>query len=168
MARKKKVDHYEPQYVHFRHGLDYDGAYLHPAVAQVIGYRYRYDKYLTADESIRIGARSIVGHFSCSNCQPIDHDRHRTWYSAVICTKLYLSPHNDYRAIIHSQQCKKCNSYVQPKVDIENYICKVVSTLDLWTGRRDAYWSEGYKVTRGPHDEERCHGCQIGVCVRNH
>ncbi|KAF9286480.1 hypothetical protein BGZ88_009051 [Linnemannia elongata] len=165
--RKRTTDHYEPQYVYYEKGHDFDGAYLHPAVAQVAGYRYTYDKYLAADESVRIGARSIVGHFTCYTCQPTNHDGYRIWYSAVICTEFYLSPYNNYKAILHAQQCKKCDQYAKPEVDIENYICKVISTLDLWTGRRDAYWSEGYRVTRGPHDENRCHGCQVGVCARD-
>ncbi|KAG0071538.1 hypothetical protein BGZ90_012213 [Linnemannia elongata] len=162
--RKRTTDHYEPQYVYYEKGHDFDGAYLHPAVAQVAGYRYTYDKYLAADESVRIGARSIVGHFTCYTCQPTNHDGYRIWYSAVICTEFYLSPYNNYKAILHAQQCKKCDQYAKPEVDIENYICKVISTLDLWTGRRDAYWSEGYRVTRGPHDENRCH---VGVCARD-
>ncbi|KAF9544725.1 hypothetical protein EC957_011731 [Mortierella hygrophila] len=165
--RKMTTDHYEPKYVYYEKSHDFDGAEFHPAVAQVAGYRYKYDKFLAADESVRIGARSIVGHFTCNNCQPTIHDGYRIWYSAVICTELYLSPHNYYRAIMHAQQCKKCDQYAKPEVDIENYICKVISTLDLWTGRRDAYWSEEYRVTRGPHDEDRCHGCQVGVCVRD-
>ncbi|KAF9154327.1 hypothetical protein BG015_001240 [Linnemannia schmuckeri] len=167
MNRKMITDHYEPHYIYYQKGLDFDGAYLHPAVAQVAGYRYRYDKYLAADESVRIGARSIIGHFTCYTCQPTIDDGYRIWYSAVICVELYLSPYNDYRAILHAQQCKKCDEYAQPEVDIENYICKVINTLDLWTGRRDVYWSQEYRATRGPHDEDRCHGCQVGVCARD-
>lgn len=164
----RMVDHYEPpNYLYYEKGLDFDGAYLHPAVAQVAGYRYRYDKYLGADECVRIGARSIVGHFTCYTCQPSVADGYRIWYSAVICTELYLSPCNDYKAILHSQQCNRCDEYAKPEVDIKNYICKVISTLDLWTGRRDSYWTEEYRATRGPHDEDRCHGCQVGVCDRN-
>lgn len=169
MARSGRMfDHYEPpKYLYYDNSLDFDGAYLHPAVAQIVGYRYKYDKYLSADESVRIGARSIVGHFTCYTCQPSVADGYRIWHSAVICTELYLSPHNDYKAILHSQQCNRCDKYAKPEVDIENYICKVISTLDLWTGRRDAYWSEAYRVTRGRHDEDRCHGCQVGVCARD-
>ncbi|KAF9117841.1 hypothetical protein BGW39_001751 [Mortierella sp. 14UC] len=167
LSHKRQINHYEPEYVYYKHGLDFDGAYLHPAVAQVVGYRYRYDKYLAADESVRIGARSIIGHFTCHTCQPTSDDGYRIWTSAIICTELYLSPYDDYRVILHAQQCKRCDEYAQPEVDLENYICKVISTLDLWTGRRDAAWSEDWRVSRGPHDENRCHGCQVGVCVRD-
>jgi len=139
---------------------EYDGAHLNKSLLQESGsHRYRYNKYLTSATSDRSGVRQIVGHFTCYNCHPP-----RTWDSGQICTQVLYAPTDRYRTILHAQKCQACEAYAEPEVDLDNYAKKIVSALDLWTGRRRRMESHGHYKRTGPHDTERCHGCQIGIC----
>ncbi|KAG0375745.1 hypothetical protein BGX24_008695, partial [Mortierella sp. AD032] len=57
-------------------------------------------------------------------------------------------------------------AYVKPEVDKENYVQKIVSALDLWTGRPARQEPTSYFNKTPPHDEKRCHACQVGICSR--
>ncbi|KAK3810700.1 MAG: hypothetical protein JOS17DRAFT_821886 [Linnemannia elongata] len=140
-------------------GKEFDGSYLHATIARKCNSCYNYDKNLTKLTCERGRSRSILGHFFCNNCEP-PHD----WHSSNICTELFLASNDRYRTILHAQQCRRCEAYVEPKVDKENYVKKVVSTLDLWTGRRKRLESTREFEETDLHDRERCHGCQTGVC----
>lgn len=142
-------------------GKEFDGSYLHATIARKCNSCYNYDKNLTKLTCERGRSRSILGHFFCNNCEP-PHD----WHSSNICTELFLASNDRYRTILHAQQCRRCEAYVEPKVDKENYVKKVVSTLDLWTGRRKRLESTREFEETDLHDRERCHGCQTGVCNR--
>ncbi|KAK3810701.1 MAG: zinc-binding domain-containing protein [Linnemannia elongata] len=142
-------------------GMEHDGSHLHSAVVQESGRRYHYNRSLTQATSDRYATRNIVGHFTCYNC-PLTN----TWHSGIICTQLFMASNGRYRTILHGQQCRGCESYVEPMVDEENYAKKIVSALDLWTGQRERQVSVSDFKKTGPHDEERCHGCQIGICSR--
>ncbi|KAF9091564.1 hypothetical protein BGX29_010480 [Mortierella sp. GBA35] len=145
--------------------LEVDGSCLHSALAKIAGNRYRYDQHLTEEESRRHEVRDIFGKFACHVCRPSNP---RIWYSGVICTELYLSHDNRYRALLHSQKCKRCNQYAEPEVDEERYAQKVKSALDLWTGERERIEPDPDHVRHtGPHDSRRCHGCEKGVCTRS-
>ncbi|KAG0374358.1 hypothetical protein BGX24_010508 [Mortierella sp. AD032] len=73
------------------------------------------------------------------------------------------------RTRIYAQQCRRCNQYVKPDVDPEVYAERILSTLDVLTGRpkrlkRQELYTDF--VNKGPHDSVRCHACQIGVCTQ--
>lgn len=124
----------------------------------------------------RYGERSVKGIFDCHTCLP-----HRVWTSSVISTEIWFSETTDrnsgqrrrkakkqscsYRVLIHSQKCRECRRYVEPKIDVEDFSRKVILALDLWTGNRDAETEQedDYHPTR-PHADSLCHGCEIGVC----
>ncbi|KAF9154326.1 hypothetical protein BG015_001239 [Linnemannia schmuckeri] len=142
-------------------GKEFDGSYLHAAVARESDSRYKYDDNLTKATSRRDGSRSILGHFICKACNPS-----RSWYSGNICTELFIASNDRYRTILHAQQCRRCETYIMPEVDEGNYVQKIVSALDLWINRPERKeFPSDYRKTK-PHDKERCHGCQIGVCIR--
>ncbi|KAF9361032.1 hypothetical protein BGX26_006354 [Mortierella sp. AD094] len=142
-----------------------DGAYLHESIATEASYDLAYDDSLEDSmKFVRYGERSVVGNFTCNYCRP---GNPRGWVSGVISTELWLytrSP-SRYRTLIHSQKCKRCNHYAEPEVDFDNYVRKVVSAFDLWKGLRVAEEPE-YRKPTAPHDSERCHGCEIGVCQK--
>ncbi|KAF9544722.1 hypothetical protein EC957_011728 [Mortierella hygrophila] len=145
-------------------GKEFDGADLHAAVIRGSGHRYKYNQQLSNDTSDRPGqSRFIVGSFTCTRCS---RTRSHTWHSGVICTEIFFTLDDRYRTILHAQQCRRCQAYVKPEVDEDNYVKKIVSALDLWSGRRERLESTGDFKETDPHDEERCHGCQIGVCKR--
>ncbi|KAF9544723.1 hypothetical protein EC957_011729 [Mortierella hygrophila] len=136
-------------------GKEFDGSYLHADVARKPNSCYNYDENLTELACGRHGSRGIVGNFVCKTCNP----PHK-WHSVTICTELLLASNDRYRTILHAQQCRRCETYVKPKVDRGNYAKKIVSGLDLWTGRRERLEPTGDFKDTDPHDEERCHYCQ--------
>ncbi|KAG0057346.1 hypothetical protein BGZ83_011589 [Gryganskiella cystojenkinii] len=74
-----------------------------------------------------------------------------------------------YRILIHAQKCQFCENFVEPEVNLANFVERMIKTFDLWTGRRDPLpFRRPVEIDsrRGilPHDERRCHGCEIGVC----
>lgn len=142
-------------------GKKFEGSYLHAVIARKSNSCYKYDENVTKLTCGQGGSRAILGHFVCKTCDPS-----HTWHSANICTELFLASNDRYRTILHAQQCRRCATYVEPKLDKENYGRKVVSTLDLWTGRRERLESTWDFKKTDPHDHDRCHGCQIGVCNR--
>jgi len=128
----------------------------------------------------RYGERSVKGIFDCHSCRP-----HRAWTSSVISTEIWFSETTDrnsvhdgprkrkarkrqscsYRVLIHSQKCRGCRRYVEPKIDVEDFSRKMILALDLWMGNRDAETEpeDDYYPTR-PHAASLCHGCEVGVC----
>ncbi|KAF8938486.1 hypothetical protein BGZ58_000803 [Dissophora ornata] len=139
-----------------------DGAYLHEALAKEAGYTLVYDENLKVGKDGRYGGRSIVGKFTCTKCRPKNP---RVWNSGIIATELWLSTSNRYRTLLHSQKCKACNNYAEPEVDIDNYVYKVVRAFDLWKDLREPELrNPGESIITAPHDSERCHGCEIGIC----
>ncbi|KAF9361033.1 hypothetical protein BGX26_006355 [Mortierella sp. AD094] len=104
-----------------------DGATLHGSLVAEAKYDLEYDSSLDkAMSDVRYGERSIVGNFTCKYCRP---SHPRTWASGVISTELWLARNsnlNRYRAMLHSQKCKRCNRYAEPEVDIDNYVRKAM------------------------------------------
>ncbi|KAG0292539.1 hypothetical protein BGZ96_004022 [Linnemannia gamsii] len=149
-------------------GKEFEGLDLHDAVVRGSGPHYTYnDQLFNATSHRKNMSRDIVGSFTCHNCTYLRRRAH-TWPSGVICTQVFFTPDGQYRTILHAQQCRRCEAYVEPVVNEDNYVKKIVSALDLWTGRRERLrpkWDEDEKETP-PHDKKRCHGCQIGVCTR--
>lgn len=154
-------------------GKRHCGEYLHGSVEKRAGKWYQYNGTLhdTSSNVIRNKTRSVVGRFTCNypNCPSITP---RTWKSAGICTQVLLTADGQYKAVIHAQECKFCNKFALPVIDAEAYAQRIVSALDLWTGRRE--WTgkrerlepnENFGST-WPHDTARCHGCQQGICSR--
>ncbi|KAG0292540.1 hypothetical protein BGZ96_004023 [Linnemannia gamsii] len=161
MTRYRNMDHRPAttSWARSTPGMEYDGFYLHTAVVQESGPHYKYYKQLSRASSNRNATRQIVAHFRCHNCS-------HTWHTGQLCVQLFLASNDRYRTILHAQQCQGCEAYVEPQVDEENYVKKIVGALDLWTNRRERQEPMFDRKTTGPHDEERCHGCQIGICSR--
>ncbi|KAK3843129.1 MAG: hypothetical protein J3R72DRAFT_523137 [Linnemannia gamsii] len=142
--------------------MDAGGKY-HTALANAEGGdQYRYDPKLTVQGCRRYGVRNMSGLFVCYICRP---NKPHTWTSGIICTELYLSATNSYRAVFNLQMCQLCNRYARPKVDVDKYVAKVLDTFELWTGQREAYVGDAHHKSTGPHDSSRCRGCLKGICT---
>ncbi|KAF9102968.1 hypothetical protein BGX27_010793 [Mortierella sp. AM989] len=142
---------------------EFDGFYLHKWLTAEAEYDLKYDKSLTQVKSVKYGERSIIGQFTCTKCRP---NKRGGWKSGIISTELWLSTSdNRYRTQLNAQQCRGCESYAVPEVDVDNYTRKVISAFDLWKGLRYAEARTEYKRT-APHDTKRCYGCKKKVCSR--
>lgn len=141
-----------------------DAAEHHAALAKAPeGNQYKYDPKLTAEGCRKHSVRDMCGRFVCSPCKS---KKQHTWGSGVICTELFLSRTNTYRAVFHGQQCKRCNKYGKLELDVEKYVERVLDTFELWRGLRAARTPDPH-VTTGPHDSSRCHGCELGICTKS-
>ncbi|KAG0236202.1 hypothetical protein B0O80DRAFT_446804 [Mortierella sp. GBAus27b] len=165
---------------------DGEGEYLHDQLAQgalayEIPFDLHYDRDLGDDgdgeydhpskgrrRRIRYGERSMFGSFTCRSCTLKNHGHAHLWYSGMISTQLWLSLDDKrYRIVINFQKCRRCESYVKPKLDEEKFVNKVIRAFTLWLGLREAEdgWQDDQRLTQ-PHDQERCRGCEKGVCKR--
>lgn len=122
----------------------------------------------------------------------------RVWTSSVVFTEYWICPPSSlsssssssssdlgttpsatdptrYKVLIHSQKCRCCERYIQPKLMPKKFVQRTLWAFDLWTGRRDRIHGEGQGGAGGmdqnrsagpPHDSTRCHGCEIGKCRR--
>ncbi|KAH7059182.1 hypothetical protein BKA57DRAFT_444195 [Linnemannia elongata] len=141
-----------------------DAAEHHAALAKAPeGNQYKYDPNLTAEGCRKHATRNMSGRFVCSPCK---FKKQHTWGSGVICTELFLSRSNTYRAVICGQQCKRCNKYGKLELDVEKYVERVLDTFALWRGLREARRPDSH-VSKGPHDSSRCYGCQRGICNKS-
>jgi hypothetical protein len=100
----------------------------------------------------------MVGTFSCAHCSS------HGWHSGKIATQVWFDDSTDrYRTLINCQKCKRCNQYAEPVMDVDIYVERLLSKIYLWKGWRQPILFDGDKTT-GPHDSERCRGCEKGVC----
>lgn len=145
-----------------------DGDRLHGTLADVTRDQYTYDEQIKEDTWST--ARSVFGVFKCYNC--IDrYYQPRTWSSSGICAEIWMSSDGHrYRTSLHFQQCSRCNTFVEPDVDIDDYVTKVVRILDRWTGQHWNSWVKPvqHRPLTGPHKTDKCHGCIKGVCPQRH
>lgn len=135
-----------------------DGELLHEHVANILEYHVSYDKNLY--NAPRERSLPVFGTLRCPRptCR-------RPWASGICATVLEFSRSNmTYRTTIHSQQCRTCGDYAEPKLDPEAYVNKVKWVLDLWTGNREAAEPPARKGLKGPHEENLCHACSVGKC----
>ncbi|KAF8968415.1 hypothetical protein BGZ46_010887 [Entomortierella lignicola] len=138
--------------------VEIDGQFLHSHVESEAEYDLSYNTHLNKPNKGR--SISILGAFVCKTprCK-----RHR-WISGIVATVLEFSTYDSsYRTTIHAQRCQKCEKYVEPKVDASHYAKKVVWVIDLWTGRRERE-EPTHVGPKGPHDEDRCHACEVNKC----
>ncbi|KAF9953976.1 hypothetical protein BGZ70_000051 [Mortierella alpina] len=144
-----------------------DGRYLHEhiegflnqATEDAYAFMVDYNGRLT-NSTARTGERSMFGDFRCTLCS------HR-WKSGMVCTQLWYSKAADtYRTQIHAQKCRRCNHYVEPDMDVDNYVQKVTKAISLWKGLRLREDPDEDQKQTPPHDTERCHGCLVGICRR--
>ncbi|KAG0071539.1 hypothetical protein BGZ90_012214 [Linnemannia elongata] len=160
----------------YEHSLDpqtYCGQGLHEHVARHAVDRYQYHRGLSGASSssyvIRDQTRCVLGWFTCKYpyCPSLNQRKdQRTWRSGSICVRVLVSCNDKYQTIIHAQQCNACDQFVQPVIDGDVYARKIVSALDLWTGRRAREAPNTDFVKTSPHDCARCYGCQKGICPR--
>ncbi|KAF8981465.1 hypothetical protein BGZ52_002831 [Haplosporangium bisporale] len=152
-----------------------DGHYLHNDVQSYATYLLLYNGDLSRsdphghqDDDVRYSTRSVVGEYVC-HCRGPRHPSWR-WTSGKICTEVLFSPATGhYRTRLHSQKCKFCESYAEPRVNIESYVTKLVDVFDMWKGLRRRRERSGRAVHRTPpHHPDRCHGCLVGVCEQVH
>ncbi|KAF9203247.1 hypothetical protein BGZ59_001733 [Podila verticillata] len=152
-----------------------DGHYLHNDVQSYATYLLLYNGDLSRsdphghqDGDVRYSTRSVVGEYVC-HCRGPRHPSWR-WTSGKICTEVLFSPATGhYRTRLHSQKCKFCESYAEPRVNIESYVTKLVDVFDMWKGLRRRRERSGRAVHRTPpHHPDRCHGCLVGVCEQVH
>ncbi|KAF9911308.1 hypothetical protein EC991_004206 [Linnemannia zychae] len=130
------------------------------------GYRYTYNHSLREADCARTGSRPVLGNFHCTHKSCPSYPDGRTWQSGAICVQVFLAPGDQYKTLIYSQQCSRCNQYAKPSIVPVEYATRIASTLDLWTGRRQRQERNTNFVKTNPHISARCHGCQIGVCNR--
>lgn len=141
-----------------------DAFEYHAALAKAPkGHQYEYDPKLTAEGCRKHDVRNMSGRFVCSPCKS---KKQHTWGSGVICTRLFLSRTNTYRAEIYGQKCKRCSKYGKLELDVEKYVAKVLDAFELWRGLREARAPEHHAST-GPHESSLCHGCELGYCTKN-
>ncbi|KAF9307318.1 hypothetical protein BGZ74_007129 [Mortierella antarctica] len=142
-----------------------DGLSLHGAVLQGSSTFLVYDANLTNSRLTKYATRSVVGHFACNHCRPLDP---WVWKSEDICTELWYAPVSGrYRTQLHSQKCKKCDAFAEPQVDLDDYVCKLTGVFQSWKDERPpGYLGQENDIWTDPHDSERCHGCLKGVCPK--
>ncbi|KAK3810702.1 MAG: hypothetical protein JOS17DRAFT_763667 [Linnemannia elongata] len=154
----------------------YCGQDLHEHVVRHAVDRYQYHRGLSGAPSssyvIRDETRCVLGWFTCKyQYCPALYRRNqfsvqRTWRSGSICVRVLVNYNDHYQTIIHAQQCNSCNNFVKPDIDEDVYAKRIVSALDLWTGRRKREAPNTDFVKTRPHDCARCYGCQTGICPR--
>ncbi|KAF9349988.1 hypothetical protein BGX26_011768 [Mortierella sp. AD094] len=140
-----------------------DADFFHEALAAEATYSLTYDKSLTytvKTKNSKYGSRSIFGMFTCTKkCQ-------HKWISGKVAVELWLRVDTGrYRVVLHSQKCQRCERYAEPEIEVEAYVLKVIRTFDLWKGLRDSEERDPVKST-APHDYDRCHGCEKGICPK--
>ncbi|KAI8357224.1 hypothetical protein B0O80DRAFT_446806 [Mortierella sp. GBAus27b] len=149
-----------------------DGEYLHEALAQEasdydVPFHLQYDRNLQGNARVRSDERSMSGSFTCEPCS-LDLRRRHRWTSGVISTQLWLSVRDKrYCILINSQKCRRCERYVEPEVDLDKFVHKVIRAFTLWLGlrEREEGWQDDHHDTP-PHDQKRCRGCEKGVCKK--
>ncbi|KAG0325806.1 hypothetical protein BG000_001666 [Podila horticola] len=60
--------------------------------------------------------------------------------------------------------CDHCDIFVEPDVDKDDYVTKVVMALDSWTGQRSPVKPLQHYTSTGPHKTQKCHACRKGIC----
>ncbi|KAF8981466.1 hypothetical protein BGZ52_002832 [Haplosporangium bisporale] len=155
----------EPSKPSQHEAMEIDGQCLHGAVLQGSTTFLVYDTNLTISRLTKYATRSVVGHFVCKYCRPLDP---WVWKSEDICTELWYTPVSGrYRTQLHSQKCKKCGTFAEPQVDLDDYMRKLTGAFQGWrTERPPEYASQENEIWTDPHDSERCHGCLKGVCPK--
>ncbi|KAG0000346.1 hypothetical protein BGZ80_006379 [Entomortierella chlamydospora] len=138
--------------------------FLHNALTSKATYSLIYDKSIadrTVSRRSKYGPRSMYGIFNCrGTCW------HR-WRSGKVAAELWLRVDTGrYRVVLHSQRCQKCDRYAEPEIEVEAYVLKVIRAFDLWKGLRDFEEGDPHHKSAAPHDYDRCHGCEKGVCSR--
>ncbi|KAF9117842.1 hypothetical protein BGW39_001752 [Mortierella sp. 14UC] len=137
----------------------FSGSALHEHVEQLRGYRYTYNHNLREADYARIESKSVLGNFQCTYRYCPSYPNGREWQSGVICVQVFLAPGDQYKTLIYTQKCSRCNQYIQPNVYPDVYTKRIVGTLDLWTGRRQRQEPSTDFVKTNPHLSSRCHGC---------
>ncbi|KAF9439123.1 hypothetical protein BGZ76_011361 [Entomortierella beljakovae] len=137
--------------------LEVDGAFLHDHVTDEASYNLTYNINLNPNKERSL---SVLGHFICGT----PRCKNRKWTSGIVATVLEYSSYNSsYKTTIHAQRCARCEEYAEPNVDATAYASRVVHTIDLWKGLRERS-NLTYDGPDGPHDEGRCHACEINKC----
>ncbi|KAG0070686.1 hypothetical protein BGZ92_004410, partial [Podila epicladia] len=137
-----------------------DGHHLHNEIIAHADYHLTYDnglEYLKGMNNVRYSTRSVFGRFECLQCL---RPKPWAWNSGKICVQIWFSRNPDrYMTRIHSQKCRRCESYAEPQLDTDSYATKLVDAFDLWKGLRDRRKpGDDFRPTP-PHDTYRCHGC---------
>ncbi|KAK3826157.1 MAG: zinc-binding domain-containing protein [Benniella sp.] len=135
-----------------------DGEYLHSAVSAEASFNLVYNANLQRGEEQR-ATLPMVGTFACTHCSS------KGWHSGNVATQVWFEKSTDrYRTLINCQKCKKCNQYAEPVMDVHIYVERLLSKFYLWKGLRDPIIPPDDDKSTGPHDSERCRGCEKGVC----
>ncbi|KAF9331106.1 hypothetical protein BG006_006003, partial [Podila minutissima] len=128
-------NHGEPTEQQVRHEVKkVDGLSLHGAVLQGFSTFLVYDANLIDSRPTKYATRSVVGHFACKHCRPLDP---WSW---------------------------KCGAFAEPQVDLDDYARKLTGMFKSWEDERPpSYAGLENDIWTDPHDSERCHGCLKGV-----
>ncbi|KAF9917236.1 hypothetical protein BX616_001618 [Lobosporangium transversale] len=142
---------------------EFDGEYLHTYVIDEVTYDVVYDKTLSrTDGTLTKRNSNVWGHFVCKT----EDCGERKWDSSVIATNLrFCRPRKAYKVTLHAQKCNQCEQYAEPIVEVTTLVKRVVYVLDLWMGFRAKEPRKDKEIkSDGPHDTERCHGCEVNEC----
>lgn len=149
--KSKKTTMGNQQSQQVRHEVkEIDGLSLHGAVLQGSSTFLVYDANLTNSRLTKYATRSVVGHFACNHCRPLDP---WVWKSEDICTELWYAPVSGrYRTQLHSQKCKKCDAFAEPQVDLDDYVCKLTGVFQSWKDERPpGYLGQENDIWTDPH-----------------
>jgi hypothetical protein len=75
-----------------------------------------------------------------------------------------MSTGSRYRTRLHSQKCNRCHKVVEPELDKDDYVTKVVRVLDGWTGQHSMVKPLQSFIPTGPHQSDKCNACIKGIC----
>ncbi|KAF5631176.1 uncharacterized protein FTJAE_8042 [Fusarium tjaetaba] len=109
----------------------------------------------------RVFDSKVVGEFECSRLGCTN----RSWESNSIAIRIREYEGNQYNVKVYHQQCKRCNRYTRPEIEILSYVDRVSFRIKKWNGI-NAKPIPIDVVHKRPHMERLCEGCKKGHCSK--
>lgn len=105
---------------------------------------------------------NVSGHFTCNNKTCRKHQ----WSSGVVTFRIRGYARNGYSASVFNQRCRDCNHLGSFSLDEQSYVERVAYRVKKWAGVAMARPYYNPVGPQGPHEEDFCEGCALGICVR--
>ncbi|KAF5562874.1 hypothetical protein FNAPI_2982 [Fusarium napiforme] len=137
---------------------------LHGLIAEYLeedGLSYTFRQDYQKINIKRVFDSKVVGKFECSRLGCTN----RSWESNSIAIRIREYEGNQYNVKVYHQQCKRCNRYTRPEIEILSYVDRVSFRIKKWNGI-DAKPIPIDVVHKRDHMERLCEGCKKGHCSK--